>query len=110
MTAASLPIAVKAISIDLDGTMLDTGEDLSLAVNHMLDELKLPALELALVRTFVGKGIANLVERSVRAALGREPDGELLARARPLYEAHYERVNGQTTTIYPGVPEGLERL
>ena len=110
MAAASLPIAVKAISIDLDGTMLDTVEDLSIAVNHMLDELKLPALELALVRTFVGKGIANLVERSVRAALGREPDGEILARARPLYEAHYERVNGQTTTIYPGVPEGLERL
>jgi phosphoglycolate phosphatase len=110
MTAASLPICVKAISIDLDGTMLDTIGDLSMAVNHMLDELKLPPLDLELVRTFVGKGIANLVERSLRAAMGREPDGEFIARARPLYEAHYERVNGQTTTIYPGVPEGLERL
>ena len=110
MTAASLPIAVKAISIDLDGTMLDTVEDLSIAVNHMLAEMKLPALELALVRTFVGKGIANLVGRSMRAVTGREPDDELIARAMPLYETHYERVNGQTTTIYPGVREGLERL
>jgi phosphoglycolate phosphatase len=110
MAAASLPIAVKAISIDLDGTMLDTVEDLSIAVNHMLDELKLPALDLALVRTFVGKGIANLVGRSMRAVTGREPDDELIARAMPLYEAHYERVNGQTTTVYPGVREGLERL
>ena len=110
MTAASLPISVKAISIDLDGTMLDTVEDLSIAVNHTLDELQLPALELALVRTFVGKGIANLLARSVRAATRREPDDGLLARAMPLYEAHYERVNGQTTTIYPGVREGLERL
>ena len=110
MTAASLPISVKAISIDLDGTMLDTVEDLSIAVNHTLDELQLPALELALVRTFVGKGIANLLARSVRAATRGEPDDGLLARAMPLYEAHYERVNGQTTTIYPGVREGLERL
>jgi phosphoglycolate phosphatase len=110
MSAARLPIAVKAIAIDLDGTMLDTVEDLSIAVNHMLDELKLPALDLELVRTFVGKGIANLVCRSVTAAMGREPDADLLARALPLYEANYERVNGKTTTIYPGVPEGLERL
>ena len=110
MSAASLPISVRAISIDLDGTMLDTVEDLSLAVNHTLDELKLPALDLSIVRTFVGKGLANLVSRSINAALGREADGEFLARALPLYEAHYERVNGKTTTIYPGVREGLDRL
>ena len=110
MSAATLPIAVKAIAIDLDGTMLDTVEDLAIAVNHTLGELKLPALDLELVRTFVGKGIANLVSRSMTAVTGREPDGEILARALPIYEAHYERVNGQTTTIYPGVREGLERL
>lgn len=110
MSAARLPVAVKAIAIDLDGTMLDTVEDLSMAVNHMLGELALPALDLALVRTFVGKGIANLVCRSLTAATGNKPDDAFIARAMPLYEAHYERVNGQTTTIYPGVPEGLERL
>lgn len=110
MSAATLPITVKAIAIDLDGTMLDTVEDLAMAVNHTLGELELPALDLALVRTFVGKGIANLVSRSMTAVTGREPDGEILARALPIYEAHYERVNGQTTTIYPGVREGLERL
>lgn len=110
MSAAALPVTVKAIAIDLDGTMLDTVEDLAIAVNHMLDELRLPALELALVRTFVGKGIANLVARSLRAALGREPEEALLLRAMPLYEGHYDRVNGRTTTIYPGVEEGLDRL
>jgi len=110
MSAARLPIPVRAIAIDLDGTMLDTVEDLSIAVNHTLDELKLPALDLGLVRTFVGKGLANLVGRSVTAALGREADGEFIARALPLYEAHYERVNGKTTTVYPGVREGLDRL
>jgi len=106
----SFPISVRAIAIDLDGTMLDTVEDLAIAVNHTLAELSLPALDLGLVRTFVGKGLANLVSRSLTAALGRESDADFLVRALPVYERHYERVNGQTTTIYPGVREGLQRL
>jgi phosphoglycolate phosphatase len=110
VSAVEFPLAVRAVAIDLDGTMLDTIEDLCTAVNHTLDELRMPNLELELVRTFVGKGLANLVERSLRAALGREPGKALLAQAMPLYEASYERVNGDTTTIYPGVREGLEAL
>ena len=110
MNDGRFPLPVRAVAIDLDGTMLDTVEDLAIAVNHMLDELSLKPLELELVRTFVGKGLANLVERSVREALGSEPDAALLARAMPIYQASYDRVNGQTTTIYPGVPEGLEAL
>jgi len=110
MNGVALPLAVRAVAIDLDGTMLDTVEDLAIAVNHMLAELKLNPLDLELVRSFVGKGLANLVERSVGAALGAEPDADLLARAMPIYIASYDRVNGQTTTIYPGVPEGLDAL
>jgi phosphoglycolate phosphatase len=110
MSEVRFPLSVDAVAIDLDGTMLDTVEDLALAVNHTLEELRLATLELELVRTFVGKGLANLVERSVTASLGRAPDAALLARALPIYEASYDRVNGQTTTIYPGVPEGLEAL
>jgi phosphoglycolate phosphatase len=110
MTEARFPLSVGAVAIDLDGTMLDTVEDLALAVNHTLEALALPTLELELVRTFVGKGLANLVERSVAAALGHAPEAAFLARALPIYEANYERVNGQTTTIFPGVPEGLAAL
>jgi phosphoglycolate phosphatase len=110
VSAVEFPLAVRAVAIDLDGTMLDTIEDLCSAVNHTLSELRLPGLDLELVRTFVGKGIANLVERSLRAALGREPDAALVSRAMPVYEANYERVNGDTTTIYPGVREGLDAL
>jgi phosphoglycolate phosphatase len=110
MSAAAFPLAVRAVAIDLDGTMLDTIEDLAHAVNHTLTELRLPTLELELVRTFVGKGLANLVQRSLGASLGREPDPVLFTRAMTLYEANYDRVNGETTTIYPGVREGLETL
>jgi len=110
VSKVEFPLAVRAVAIDLDGTMLDTVEDLCNAVNHTLSELRLPQLDLELVRTFVGKGLANLVERSLRAALGREPDEALLSSALPVYEANYERVNGDTTTIYPGVREGLDAL
>lgn len=110
MSAVPFPLAVSAVAIDLDGTMLDTIEDLCNAVNHTLAALHLPKLELDLVRTFVGKGISNLVERSLRAALGAEPDKKLVAQAMPVYEANYARVNGDTATIYPGVHEGLEAL
>lgn len=110
MSNVPTPLPVKAVAIDLDGTMLDTVEDLAVAVNRMLAELALPVLELGLVRTFVGKGVANLVCRALTAASGREPDTASLAKAMPIYEANYERVNGDTTTIYPGVCEGLEAL
>jgi phosphoglycolate phosphatase len=42
------PIPVKAIAIDLDGTMLDTVEDLAIAINQTLAELGAPTLDLAL--------------------------------------------------------------
>jgi phosphoglycolate phosphatase len=110
LNKAKFPISVRAIAIDLDGTMLDTVEDLAIAVNHTLAELDTPTLDISLVRTFVGKGLANLVSRALAASLGHEPDAQFLARALPIYEVNYERVNGQTTTIYPGVQDGLELL
>lgn len=110
MTAPNFPLPVRAVAIDLDGTMLDTIEDLAVAVNHMLDDLRLPALEMDLVCTFVGKGLANLVMKALRASLGREPTEDEQARAMPIYVRHYDRVNGDTTTIYPGVREGLDVL
>ena len=110
MSAPRSPLQVRAVAIDLDGTMLDTVEDLANAVNMTLTELALPTLELALVRTFVGKGLANLVQRSLLAAAKRAPEPDYFARAIEVYEANYDRVNGETTTIYPGVREGLELL
>jgi phosphoglycolate phosphatase len=110
MSALEFPLPIRAVAIDLDGTMLDTVEDLAIAVNLTLTELDLRNLDLELIRTFVGKGLANLVERFLRAALGNEPKSEFLSRAMALYEANYDRVNGETTTIYPGVREGLDAL
>ncbi len=104
------PLRVKAVMIDLDGTLLDTVKDLAVAVNLMLDKLGRTPLDEALVRTFVGKGIPNMVRRSLAGALSGEPDTALFARALPLYLDCYESVNGEYTTLYPGVLEGLAAM
>jgi phosphoglycolate phosphatase len=104
------PLKVKGVIIDLDGTLLDTIPDLAAAANGMLGDLKRPALGLELIRTFVGKGLSNLVERTLTASYEAAPDSALMARALPLFERHYVAVNGRHTTIYPGVKEGLDRL
>jgi phosphoglycolate phosphatase len=104
-SARRLP--VKAVMIDLDGTLLDTIPDLAAAANLMLTELNMPALPEATIRNFVGKGIGNLIERTLTNSMDGKPDAALFARARPIYERSYHAVNGKHTTIYPGVREGL---
>ncbi|MGZ8208948.1 MAG: phosphoglycolate phosphatase [Burkholderiales bacterium] len=106
----SFPLRVSAVTIDLDGTLLDTIPDLAMASNMMLAELGFQQLDEARIRTFVGKGIPRLVERALEAALGEPPSDELKARALAVFERHYAAVNGKHTTIYAGVKEGLELL
>jgi phosphoglycolate phosphatase len=106
----SFPLAVKAVTIDLDGTLLDTIPDLAAAANMMLAELGRPPLDIELIRTFVGKGIVRLVERTLAGDVDGVPDAALMSRALPIFERHYVEVNGRHTTVYPGVKEGLERL
>jgi phosphoglycolate phosphatase len=108
--ALSFPLPVRAVTIDLDGTLLDTIPDLAAAANMMLTELDRPPLEEALIRTFVGKGIANLVQRTLTGALEGEVDPALLQIGLTVFERCYSEVNGRHTTIYPGVEAGLARL
>lgn len=104
------PLRVKAVTIDLDGTLLDTIPDLAAAANMMLKELARPTLDATRIRTFVGKGIPRLVERTLAGAIDGTADPELFKRALPIYERCYAGVNGKHTTIYPGVMEGLDEL
>lgn len=104
------PLRIKAVMIDLDGTLLDTIPDLAAATNGMLAELGRTPLPLDMVRTFVGKGISRLVERALAGHIDGHADAMVMAQALPVFERHYAAVNGQHTTIYPGVREGLEQL
>ena len=106
----AVPLRVKAVMIDLDGTLADTIPDLAAAANRMLRELGRPALDEEMIRNFVGKGITKLIERALAGSVdGHLPEDEL-ARALPVFERCYDEVNGRYTTIYPGVTEGLRAL
>jgi phosphoglycolate phosphatase len=110
-TNPGFPLRVKAVTIDLDGTLADTVADLAVAANRMLRELGRPLLAEELIRTFVGKGIPKLVERALAGSLdsGAVPQ-TALARALPIYERCYAAVNGRHSVLYPGAREGLDVL
>ena len=104
------PMRVKAVVIDLDGTLADTIPDLAVATNMMLRELRRPALDVELVRTFVGKGIPKLVERALAGSIDGGASAGQMARALPVFERCYAKVNGRHSVMYPGVREGIEVL
>ena len=104
-----MTIALKAVLLDLDGTLLDTLPDLAAAANAMRREMGMPELEYDQIGTFIGKGVDNLVRRTLSASLvAAELPEETFERARAIFYRHYTALNGKASTFYPGVIEGIE--
>ena len=103
-------LPVKAVMIDLDGTLLDTAGDLAAAANSMLRELGREELPVETIRSYIGKGIQKLVKRSLTGSLDDEPDTTLFAKAMPIYEREYANTLCVNTFPYPGVIDGLNAL
>jgi phosphoglycolate phosphatase len=76
----------------------------------MREELNLPSLPVEKVKAFVGKGMINLVKRSITEGLEAEPEAALLERAIAVYERQYFAVLTRDLRTFPGVEEGLRRL
>jgi phosphoglycolate phosphatase len=102
----TLPVLAKAVVIDLDDTLLDTIGDLAGAANSMRLELGLAALDPELIRTFIVKGIANLVPRTLTDGRG-SIDQAALNAAIALFERHYVLCLTETSRPYPGAEMGL---
>lgn len=96
--------------IDLDGTLLDTIQGLTLAINLMLIWLDYPPLQKGRIAQFVGKGVFNLVRLALTDAHGGTPDEALFERAMPLFMNFYDQTYAERTQPYVGVIEGLEAL
>ena len=99
---------VRAVLFDLDGTLLDSIPDLSEACHRMMVELGRPPHAIDVIRTFVGKGMLNLVRRCLVES-GPAGDAEVEA-AVDVFRRHYAEVNGASTLIYDGVLPALEAL
>jgi phosphoglycolate phosphatase len=97
----------RAVLFDLDGTLLDTLEDLADAANAMLREAGYPEHPVEAYRYFVGEGVSTLIRRAVPDS-ARAP--EVLAECERVYRANYARTWNVKTRPYDGVPEMLDAL
>ena len=104
----NFPLHIKAVVIDLDGTLLDTAPDLAHAAELMMAELSMPCPSLATISTYIGNGVSRLVKRVLTGQMDAEPDAELFARALPMFQKHYGANVSLHSRPFPGVVEGLD--
>ncbi len=101
---------IRAVIIDLDGTMLDTVPDFHVAINRMRAELNLPPVAREPIAVLVGKGTEHLV----RGILALDFDGtgveSRIEQALAAYLRHYLAINGDHCALYPGVIDGLDAM
>ncbi len=90
---------------DLDGTVLNTLDDLADALNHTLRAFSYPEKTVSEVRSLVGRGLRNLVKDASGSVDENEIDA-LHAEMVSFYSAH----SAEKTAPYPGIPELLREL
>ena len=95
-----------AVLFDLDGTLLDTLEDLADATNHVLEQFGFPKRTVEEVRRFVGGGAKRLMVQAVP----EDAPGELAEEAFQAFQTHYRANCQHKTRPYDGIPEVLEWL
>lgn len=101
---------VEAVFFDLDGTLVDSVPDLTVAVDMMMNQLGLPLRGEEQVRQWVGNGIENLIRRALANDIAGQAPEILVDKARPLFKAAYREYLCQRSRLYPGVLEGLDVL
>lgn len=97
----------KLVIFDLDGTLLNTIDDLATGANHALAVLGYPTHDAATIRSFVGNGINKLLERALPEG---EKTEENILRMRSVFIPYYDEHNADLTVPYDGIPELLVRL
>lgn len=97
---------IKACIFDLDGTILDTLQDLANSVNFALKHKGYPGRTVEEVRSFVGNGIPMLIKRAVPRGTAESDFDEALA----VFKEHYALHLNDNTKPYDGIVELLKRL
>lgn len=111
--AAEIPAAdnpptapLSAVIFDLDGTLLNTLDDLADATNHALRHNGLPERTIDEVRHFVGNGVRRLIEQAVPDDIDLVCLEQVFADFKRYYVAHCQ----DKTCLYPGITEMLNEL
>lgn len=96
----------QTVIFDMDGTILETLEDMRDSVNVTMDQVGCPHRSLEEVRRFVGNGAAKLIERCMPQG-AQDPRFETAFR---LYKQYYDTHAQIKTGPYQGIPELLRTL
>jgi len=103
------PVSVRAIVIDLDGTLLHSAPQLAEAANRMLREMDYAPVPQDLLASYIGNGIGWLVKRALTGEMHATPDAALYEHALPIFDKHYAGLL-LGSQPYDGVIEGLEAM
>ena len=98
---------IRLVIFDLDGTLLDTLEDIADACNHALNECGFPSRNLDEYRKFVGRGIMNLFRSALPEGY---KDDDTVLRVRDAFVPYYNIHKDDKTRPYPGTEELLDAL
>lgn len=96
----------KAVIFDMDGTILDTLDDLADSVNHSLKTYGFPPRSREEIRSFVGNGMAQLIRLSVPEGTSQEEEKKVLQE----HKSYYPKHSSDKTKPYQGIEELLRSL
>ncbi|MEX3526562.1 MAG: phosphoglycolate phosphatase [Burkholderia sp.] len=99
-----------AALIDLDGTMIDTVDDFTAALNAMLARIGAPGTQPDEVMHHVSKGSENLIAQVLKPRLVEADAQARFDEALAIYQAEYATINGRHTRLYPDVEAGLTAM
>jgi len=105
--------SIKLIAFDLDGTLIDSAQDLCNSVNASLNEFGSTALPDPQVASYVGNGAPMLMRRALAASAGTTPeavDEKLFTQAYAFFLQYYRKHKLDCTYAYDGVLEALAAL
>lgn len=94
---------IDLIIFDLDGTLVDSRDDIANAVNFTLKKIGLKEKSISEISSYIGTGIEDLIGKS----LGNKQE-VLLTRALSVFEKYYRKHSADNSVLYPNVKEILE--
>ncbi len=97
---------MKNVIFDLDGTLLNSLDDLAISANHALEECGYPTHSKEKIKMMVGNGVGKLIERAMPYGTTEQEYNHCLDIFKQYYVLHCQ----DNTTPYPGVMQMLETL
>lgn len=99
-----------AILLDLDGTLIDSSTDLTVAANVMLESVSRPGVTLEQVESWIGNGVEFLVQRCLTGSMDGRATEELFKRASGIFRTAYLDTGFRQTRCLEGAVELLMAL